>query len=439
MLLWRQIPINVDRGGAARCIQTSYARIAPANLLYHTDGRAMTGVKEEMIKVVGKVDLEGKLELWKQVYSAEGDAPCVTSALGGGGNSIKIEEKDMIKRAGNIDQPTWQEHHRRVYDSEGDSPTLFADYNGEKCIKVLEDDEMIKRAGRIDDPKWREHWQRVYESDGDAPSILATNGGDEERCTKLLEDGDGLNLFRSKEFGGDLVYKQKSPTIKAERMDSGVCLAEPQAMRLVRTEECKAKRRETHDVGMSFKEGKYAEPRGDGMLGTLTTVEKDNYIAEPFTVASRGRGENNEQHLEVGSSEHTNALTTVEKDNYVAELRVYDAYNHREIDSDKVGTLTSASFHGSGNTGTFYVQPTYRIRKLTEKECFRLMGVKDEDSERVHKNQSKSSMYHLAGDSIVTACLMGLFGEMFDMDWQSKVKELQESISYESKHPSEIQ
>ena len=228
-------------------------------------------------------------------------------------------------------------------------------------------EEMIKRVGNIDQPTWQEHHRRVYDSEGDSPPLFADYNG--EKCIKVLE--------------------------------------EPQAMRLVRTEECKAKRRETHDVGMSFKEGKYAEPRNDGILGTLTTIEKDNYIAEPFTVASRGRGENYEQHLEKGSSEHTNALTTVEKDNYVAEPRFFDA------------------------------QPTYRIRKLTEKECFRLMGVKDEDSERVHQNQSKSSMYHLAGDSIVTACLMGLFGEMFGMDWQSKVRELQDDLTHETRTGTE--
>lgn len=54
----------------------------------------------------------------------------------------------------------------------------------------------------------------------------------------------------------------------------------------------------------------------------------------------------------------------------------------------------------------------YRVRKLTEKECFRLMGVKDEDFEKIRKNQSKSSCYHLAGDSIVVDVLMALFGQM---------------------------
>ena len=52
------------------------------------------------------------------------------------------------------------------------------------------------------------------------------------------------------------------------------------------------------------------------------------------------------------------------------------------------------------------------IRKLTPKECFRLMGVKDIDFERVAKNQSESSLYHLAGDSIVVDVLRAIFREM---------------------------
>lgn len=53
-----------------------------------------------------------------------------------------------------------------------------------------------------------------------------------------------------------------------------------------------------------------------------------------------------------------------------------------------------------------------RIRKLTPKECFRLMGVKDEDFEKIAKNQSDSSLYHLAGDSIVVNVLTAIFKEM---------------------------
>ena len=71
-----------------------------------------------------------------------------------------------------------------------------------------------------------------------------------------------------------------------------------------------------------------------------------------------------------------------------------------------------------------YLDNNLRIRKLTPKECFRLMNVKDEDFEKCAKNQSDSSLYHLAGDSICSNILMALFGEMLDIDWEKKVKEM---------------
>lgn len=52
-----------------------------------------------------------------------------------------------------------------------------------------------------------------------------------------------------------------------------------------------------------------------------------------------------------------------------------------------------------------------RIRKLTPKECFRLMAVRDENFERIAKNQSNASLYHLAGDSIVVSVLVAILGQ----------------------------
>ena len=40
------------------------------------------------------------------------------------------------------------------------------------------------------------------------------------------------------------------------------------------------------------------------------------------------------------------------------------------------------------------------------------MGVKDEDIDKILKNQSDSSAFHLFGDSIVTNVLMAIFKEM---------------------------
>ena len=69
-----------------------------------------------------------------------------------------------------------------------------------------------------------------------------------------------------------------------------------------------------------------------------------------------------------------------------------------------------------------------RIRKLSPLECWRLMGVKDEDYEKIKPNQSESSLYHLAGDSIVTTVLMAIFGELLNIDYKNKIYDLVETL-----------
>lgn len=81
------------------------------------------------------------------------------------------------------------------------------------------------------------------------------------------------------------------------------------------------------------------------------------------------------------------------------------------------------------NKEIVYEDFNLKIRKLTPKECWRLMGVKDGDFENVSKNQSQSSLYHLAGDSIVTTPLMAMFGELLGIDYNTKIKELVNTLT----------
>ena len=83
-------------------------------------------------------------------------------------------------------------------------------------------------------------------------------------------------------------------------------------------------------------------------------------------------------------------------------------YHRGTVQKDKTQTLTTM---GGENNGV--VSEDLRIRKLTPKECFRLMGVKDEDFEKCAKNQSDSSLYHLAGDSIVVNVIQAIIKELF--------------------------
>lgn len=90
------------------------------------------------------------------------------------------------------------------------------------------------------------------------------------------------------------------------------------------------------------------------------------------------------------------------------------------------GTLHTSTGNG-GNTDPF-VKTRYRIRKLTERECFRLQDVSDSDIDKIEAHRikvtlkngtvkekpiPKSAKYKLAGNSICVSCLYHIFHQMF--------------------------
>lgn len=121
--------------------------------------------------------------------------------------------------------------------------------------------------------------------------------------------------------------------------------------------------------------------------GSLDDKHTWDIIVEPLCAASRGRNPENpsdrtagsptEQRLEINHSGCTNTLTSVQKVNYVVE--------------------------------------NYRIRKLTPRECWRLMAFTDVEFDCAKlSGVSDSRLYHQAGNSIVVDVLVAIFKELFD-------------------------
>ena len=54
------------------------------------------------------------------------------------------------------------------------------------------------------------------------------------------------------------------------------------------------------------------------------------------------------------------------------------------------------------------------IRKLTPKECWRLMGFDDIDFEKASNVCSNTQLYKQAGNSIVCNVLVAIFGQLFE-------------------------
>ena len=207
----------------------------------------------------------------------------------------------------------------------------------------------------------------------------------------------------------------------------------------------------------------------NGVCATLSTMQGGNQ--EPIIVASRGRnpdipsdrsaGQKLEQRLEPNRQGITNTITSVQKDNYVAEPRIIDAKTTRGKD---VASTVRASIHKQGSRNLLenikngrgyegvairtankkgydiatdgdgvdlsYPQSktrrgrvghcvsktlmasdsmgrvdNYRIRKLTPKECWRLMGFDDADFREAEQVNSNTQLYKQAGNSIVVNVL----------------------------------
>ena len=64
----------------------------------------------------------------------------------------------------------------------------------------------------------------------------------------------------------------------------------------------------------------------------------------------------------------------------------------------------------------------YRIRKLTPRECFRLMDVDEDKIDRLlNAGISDSQLYKLAGNSIVVSCMEGIFYNAFCEDTKEQM------------------
>lgn len=81
------------------------------------------------------------------------------------------------------------------------------------------------------------------------------------------------------------------------------------------------------------------------------------------------------------------------------------------------GGKVSPTLMASGEGSCLYegkVEQQYRIRKLTPKECFRLMGVSESDIDKIQQSGvSQSQQYKMAGNSIVVDVLEHIFRKMF--------------------------
>lgn len=259
----------------------------------------------------------------------------------------------------------------------------------------------------------------------------------------------------SERFQHGIIGGGISRCVKAETHDLGVVMAEIQEKRLGNI--------------YSFDGGNYAGNVYDKefISPTLKTMQGGN--SQSVVVAMRGRNPDNpsdrttgsptEQRLEVNMQGTSNCLTSVQKDNMVLESILAVDEQNMNVRKETFGTLTTDGSSPKHNNRVMIKQATkqgyaecelggvadlsfpdsatrrgrvqecgnvcptimaqnqelcrietqYRIRKLTPRECGRLMGVSDEDIEKMAAVNSNTQLYKQFGNSIVVDVMCAMF------------------------------
>ena len=152
--------------------------------------------------------------------------------------------------------------------------------------------------------------------------------------------------------------------------------------------------------------------------GSPQCIQIKNATKKGYLEATEGDGidisSRMEHHRGTVQKGKTQTLTTMGGENNGVVVGTYQFAKSDNFmqgrDRLQIGKQVSDTLQTTQKEGI--VNSDLRIRKLTPRECFRLMGVKDEDFDKVKVNQSDSSLYHLAGDSIVVNVIEAIIKEL---------------------------
>lgn len=333
---------------------------------------------------------------------------------------------------------------RQLIDNQrgGVCPTIgTTDFGLPKVIEKMENEDIKpKVVGKLKYDSDFDCGARIYDTDGIAPTQQTITGGNLE--TKIIEYMDNKEqTIISKPHGYFKGSENKdiSPCVKSSAM------AENNFVKETITDMSKKENIEQKEptIGAirtrSYKgQPTTLEQSGSTESNAITSVQKDNVVIEPINTTEPLNPYNDGTSRTIkGQYQCTSTANLTRGDSLGATGAI--TFNGREYHEGE-GLYTNVSkdyIRGgldgmsrslkSGNMDSGVVQ-NFRIRKLTPRECFRLMDVSEPDIDKLlNAGISNSQLYKLAGNSVVVSCLYHLFRKMFietDMDYTGKPQQL---------------
>ena len=348
------------------------------NINKATDYKQPKQIAEKPILVggIGEKNYGKQYRQGNRVYDANGIAMSIMSQpVGNAGGNSYLYKVDKINQVGMLDIKG-NEQVRRVYGDNSISPKLNTMQGGNRQPKIIT--EYIQQEVKV----------RKYEVDIEGLKKTLKEAKEKVGIT-IKEIADTLEVNKTTVehwFRNDNCFSipdeniwynlKELLNITTDKFDKALTEFE------IKDNEYDMSNRVYHENGIS------PTLTATGENGAKKIIHYNNKKIElPCIGASRGRnpenpssrvaGEPTEQRLEINTNGTSNTITTVQKDNYA-------------------------------------IEESFKIRKLTPRECFRLMGMRDDDIDKIQEaGISNTQQYKLAGNSIVVDVLEAIFKNLF--------------------------
>ena len=360
-------------------------------------------------EILNKLQSEGKIKISNYQFPPK--------------QELKLKLKDMLEdevdekyylsdeMVDKIKASNFMQERKRIQEKEYCDTLLARDWKEPKCVEVN------RKYGVFDTEKSKHQAGSVYDENGLSPTLDTMQGGWRQPCIEIKEatkqgykeayDGDGVNISSRMKYQRGNVQKESIQTLTTSGgNDRGVVVSDKPRKDIKELE-------------------KYCE-----YCGKQLERKRFNGRLEDFTVFKNRKYCNREcmrkDWVKIGDNHnqsYSNAHTTARKIN---ELIL-----HKEV-CELCGSDTNLDIHHiDGNwqnnnldnlmclcrsCHTRYERnkdkTELRIRKLTPREVWRLMGFDDEDFEKASKVNSNTQLYKQAGNSICVPVLEAILSNL---------------------------
>lgn len=254
--------------------------------------------------------------------------------------------------------------------------TVKGDHKRPKCIQIGQYDTLTRKNSNR---------YRVYDDEGISPTIQTYQGGNRQPSIRIKNgtkkgflkavDGDGIDLaFPASKQRRGRVQKQIANTLDTSS-NKGVAIYSP-----------------TVCIGSTQKNA---------------AVTDGSYA--PTLTSSMGTGGG---HVPMIDSESPKVIGGIGEKTSNNGKQYF--YQNRICDSE-VATAVATSLQPN------YLDSAFRVRKLTPKECWRLMGFDDKSFEKAERVCSNTQLYKQAGNSIVVNVLERILENLLqDRPWETE-------------------